>query len=86
MNVRFLFFFSFQIKRLQDLEKEKDVLWSGLDVLEKARFWYLQQLEKNRVRQDDVETKTRFESCQEDTLKVPLKKDENEVKVYFWNS
>ncbi|KAM4570080.1 suppressor APC domain-containing protein 1 isoform 2-T2 [Odontesthes bonariensis] len=40
------------IKRLKDLEKEKDALWSGLAVLEKARLWYLQQLQENRARQN----------------------------------
>ncbi|KAM9705034.1 suppressor APC domain-containing protein 1 isoform 2-T2 [Menidia menidia] len=39
------------IKRLKDLEKEKDALWSGLEVLEKARLWYVQRLEENRARQ-----------------------------------
>lgn len=40
----------FQIKHLKDLEKEKDALWSGLEILEKARLWYLQRLEENRAR------------------------------------
>ncbi|XP_072310914.1 suppressor APC domain-containing protein 1-like [Eucyclogobius newberryi] len=40
------------IKRLKDLEQEKDVLWCGLDVLDKARLWYLQRLQQNRQRQD----------------------------------
>ncbi|XP_072233413.1 suppressor APC domain-containing protein 1-like [Leuresthes tenuis] len=40
------------IKRLKDLEKEKDALWSGLAVLEKARLWYLQRLEENRAQQN----------------------------------
>ncbi|XP_074553778.1 suppressor APC domain-containing protein 2 [Halichoeres trimaculatus] len=42
------------IKRLKDLEREKDALCSGLEVLEKAHLWYLQQLEKNRSRQDKI--------------------------------
>ncbi|KAG7240691.1 hypothetical protein INR49_026580 [Caranx melampygus] len=46
------------IKRLKDLEREKDALWSGLEIVEKARLWYLQQLEENRVRQDNVETRS----------------------------
>ncbi|XP_004082949.1 suppressor APC domain-containing protein 1 isoform X2 [Oryzias latipes] len=40
------------IKRLKDLEKEKDALWSGLEILEKARLWYLDQLKQNRARQN----------------------------------
>ncbi|XP_029351138.1 suppressor APC domain-containing protein 1 [Echeneis naucrates] len=43
------------IKRLKDLEKEKDTLWSGLEILEKARHWYLQRLKENRIRQDSIE-------------------------------
>uniref|UniRef100_A0A3B3XWW5 Suppressor APC domain containing 1 n=1 Tax=Poecilia mexicana TaxID=48701 RepID=A0A3B3XWW5_9TELE len=37
------------IKRMKDLEKEKDALWSGLEVLEKGRLWYFQRLEENRA-------------------------------------
>ncbi|XP_021177728.2 suppressor APC domain-containing protein 1 isoform X1 [Fundulus heteroclitus] len=36
------------IKRMKDLEKEKDALWSGLEVLEKSRLWYVQRLVENR--------------------------------------
>ncbi|XP_030006637.1 suppressor APC domain-containing protein 1 [Sphaeramia orbicularis] len=43
------------IKRMKDLEKEKDALWSGLEILEKARVWYLQRLEENRIQQDNTE-------------------------------
>ncbi|XP_034019662.1 suppressor APC domain-containing protein 1 [Thalassophryne amazonica] len=46
------------IKRLKDLEREKDALWSGLQILEKARLWYHQQLEQNRTLQDNIEAKT----------------------------
>ncbi|KAF0029567.1 hypothetical protein F2P81_018672 [Scophthalmus maximus] len=53
------------IKRLKDLEKEKDALWSGLEVLETARLWYRQRLQENRARQDDVEAQSRLGSCQE---------------------
>ncbi|XP_070785426.1 suppressor APC domain-containing protein 1-like [Enoplosus armatus] len=53
------------IKRLKDLEKEKDALCSGLEVLEKTRLWYLQRLEENRVQQDHIETKSGVGSCQE---------------------
>ncbi|KAL7371192.1 hypothetical protein ABVT39_021513 [Epinephelus coioides] len=52
------------VKRLRELEKEKDALCSGLEVLEKARLWYLQRLEENRVRQENIEIKTGH-SCQE---------------------
>ncbi|MED6273004.1 hypothetical protein CHARACLAT_002379 [Characodon lateralis] len=37
------------IKRMKDLEKEKDALWSGLEILEKGRLWYLQWLAENRA-------------------------------------
>uniref|UniRef100_A0A3Q1I1U0 Suppressor APC domain containing 1 n=1 Tax=Acanthochromis polyacanthus TaxID=80966 RepID=A0A3Q1I1U0_9TELE len=46
------------IKRLKDLEKEKDALCSGLEVLEKARLWYLQRLEENKSRQNRIEAKS----------------------------
>ncbi|CAB1333731.1 unnamed protein product [Coregonus sp. 'balchen'] len=39
------------IKRLKDLEREKDSLWAGLQVLEQARLWYRHRLEDNRARQ-----------------------------------
>ncbi|KAL3048489.1 hypothetical protein OYC64_007116 [Pagothenia borchgrevinki] len=44
------------VKRLKDLEQEKDALCSGLEVLEKARLWYLQRLEENRARQGSFQT------------------------------
>lgn len=40
------------IKRLKELEKEKDALWCGLEILDRARLWYLQRLDENKVRQD----------------------------------
>ncbi|XP_013875301.1 suppressor APC domain-containing protein 1 isoform X1 [Austrofundulus limnaeus] len=40
------------IKRLKDLEKEKDALWSGLEILDRGRLWYHQRLEENRARWD----------------------------------
>ncbi|XP_056223241.1 suppressor APC domain-containing protein 1 isoform X2 [Seriola aureovittata] len=46
------------IKRLKDLEREKDALWCGMEILENTRLWYLQRLEENRIRQDDIETKS----------------------------
>ncbi|XP_074481509.1 suppressor APC domain-containing protein 1 [Sebastes fasciatus] len=53
------------VRRLRDLEKEKDALSSGLEILEKTRHWYLQQLEENRARQDNTETKSGVGCCQE---------------------
>ncbi|XP_034090187.1 suppressor APC domain-containing protein 1 [Gymnodraco acuticeps] len=44
------------VKRLKDLEQEKDALCSGMEVLEKARLWYLQQLDENRARQGSFQT------------------------------
>ncbi|XP_026002915.1 uncharacterized protein LOC113009064 isoform X1 [Astatotilapia calliptera] len=55
-----------KIKRLKDLEKEKDALWSGLEILEKARLWYLQRLEENRAWQDSIESRSGFVSRNED--------------------
>uniref|UniRef100_A0A3Q0RQL3 Suppressor APC domain containing 1 n=1 Tax=Amphilophus citrinellus TaxID=61819 RepID=A0A3Q0RQL3_AMPCI len=49
-----------------DLEKEKDALWSGLEILEKARLWYLHRLEENRARQDSIESRSGFASRRED--------------------
>uniref|UniRef100_A0A669CUK8 Suppressor APC domain containing 1 n=1 Tax=Oreochromis niloticus TaxID=8128 RepID=A0A669CUK8_ORENI len=63
-------FFVFQIKRLKDLEKEKDALWSGLEILEKARLWYLQRLEENRAWQDSIESRSGFVSRNEDGAEV----------------
>lgn len=65
-----LAFFVFQIKRLKDLEKEKDALWSGLEILEKARLWYLQRLEENRAWQDSIESRSGFVSRNEDGAEV----------------
>ncbi|XP_070997666.1 suppressor APC domain-containing protein 1-like [Oncorhynchus clarkii lewisi] len=45
------------IKRLKDLEREKDSLWAGLQVLEQARPWYRRILEDNRARQANVCTR-----------------------------
>lgn len=59
-----------QIKRLKDLEKEKDALCSGLEILEKSRLWYLQRLEENRVKQSIVEAKSRITSSQEGAAEV----------------
>ncbi|XP_071357646.1 suppressor APC domain-containing protein 2-like isoform X2 [Trachinotus anak] len=53
-----------EIKRLKDLEREKDALWSGLEIVEKARLWYLQRLEENRVRQKNMESTSGAGSCQ----------------------
>lgn len=51
-----------QVKRLKDLETEKDALCCGLDILERTRFWYLQRLEENRARQDIAEAEAEAES------------------------
>ncbi|KAG7455803.1 hypothetical protein MATL_G00244890 [Megalops atlanticus] len=42
------------LKRLKDLEKEKDCLWAGLQVLEQARLWYQHRLEENRHKQSSA--------------------------------
>uniref|UniRef100_A0A3B4U3E9 Suppressor APC domain containing 1 n=1 Tax=Seriola dumerili TaxID=41447 RepID=A0A3B4U3E9_SERDU len=45
-------------REMMDLEREKDALWCGMEILENTRLWYLQRLEENRIRQDDIETKS----------------------------
>ena len=58
INLIKIVFFPSQIKRMKDLEKEKDALWSGLEILEKTRLWYLQRLEENKARQDSIEAQS----------------------------
>ncbi|XP_023666224.2 suppressor APC domain-containing protein 2-like [Paramormyrops kingsleyae] len=48
------------LKRLKELEREKDCLWAGLETLEQARMWYHQQLEENRERHDGPEPWTEY--------------------------
>ncbi|XP_054609429.1 suppressor APC domain-containing protein 1 [Dunckerocampus dactyliophorus] len=55
------------IKHLKDLEKEKDALCCGLEILEKARRWYQQKLEENKARK---ETKSGVHSCHEGVAKA----------------
>lgn len=55
------------IKRLKDLEKEKDVLCSGLEVLEKTRLWYLQRLQENKAKKDVVKADCAFGSIYDAT-------------------
>ncbi|XP_048863364.1 suppressor APC domain-containing protein 1 [Brienomyrus brachyistius] len=43
------------LKRLKELEREKDCLWAGLEILEQARMWYHQRLEENRERHNGPE-------------------------------
>ncbi|XP_026217146.1 suppressor APC domain-containing protein 1 [Anabas testudineus] len=62
--------FYLRIKRLKDLEKEKDALWSGLEILEKARMWYVQQLQENRAQQNNMKIKSGFGSCQESVVEA----------------
>uniref|UniRef100_A0A672GSF0 Suppressor APC domain containing 2 n=1 Tax=Salarias fasciatus TaxID=181472 RepID=A0A672GSF0_SALFA len=62
--------FPLQVKRMKDLEREKDALWCGLEILEKARFWYLQRLDENRARQDSMESKSGAVSFQEGAAEV----------------
>ncbi|XP_061920484.1 suppressor APC domain-containing protein 1 isoform X2 [Entelurus aequoreus] len=50
------------IKRLKDLEKEKDALCCGLEILDKARCWYRQRLDENRAWKG---TKSGVNSCHE---------------------
>ncbi|XP_019738796.1 suppressor APC domain-containing protein 1 [Hippocampus comes] len=57
------------IKHLKDLEKEKDILYCGLEILEQARLWYRHRLEKSRTRQDDTDAKSWVNSCREGVAK-----------------
>ena len=64
--------FPLQVKHLKDLEKEKDVLFCGLEILEKTQLWYLQRLEGNRsTRNFILEAKRELGYSQVATLKVP---------------
>ncbi|XP_077566202.1 uncharacterized protein LOC144181524 [Stigmatopora nigra] len=42
------------IKHLKDLEKEKDILYCGLEILERARLRYRHRLSKNRAEKGDA--------------------------------
>lgn len=61
---------SSQIKRLKDLEKEKDALCSGLEVLEKTRLWYLQRLQENKAKKDVIKADCAFGSIYDATSEV----------------
>ncbi|XP_053544348.1 suppressor APC domain-containing protein 1 isoform X1 [Ictalurus punctatus] len=45
------------LKKLRALEREKDSLWSGLQVLEQARFWYQHQLDHVSQRHARMDTR-----------------------------
>lgn len=40
----------FQLKRRRDLERQKDVLWAGLQVVEQTQLWYQNRLQLNLQR------------------------------------
>ncbi|XP_033911854.3 suppressor APC domain-containing protein 1 isoform X2 [Acipenser ruthenus] len=44
------------LKRLKGLEQEKDCLCNGLSVLDRARFWYCQQIADLKERQQCIST------------------------------
>ncbi|XP_061109116.1 suppressor APC domain-containing protein 1 [Conger conger] len=50
------------LKRLKELEREKDCLWTGLQVLEQGRLWYEDRLLENRERQGFAGEGTRDEA------------------------
>lgn len=59
------------MKRLKDLEKEKDLLFCGLEIMEKTRLWYIQRLEGNRARRNFILKAKRELGCsQAATLEV----------------
>lgn len=65
--------FPLQVKHLRDLEKEKDVLFCGLEILEKTQLWYLQRLEGNRSRRNFIlEAKRELGCSQVATLEVDI--------------
>ncbi|XP_073805118.1 uncharacterized protein isoform X1 [Danio rerio] len=39
-----------RLKRRRDLEREKDVLWAGLEVVEQTQLWYQTRLQLNSQR------------------------------------
>ncbi|KAK3517491.1 hypothetical protein QTP70_012570 [Hemibagrus guttatus] len=45
------------LKELRALEREKDSLWIGLQVLERTRFWYQQKLDQISQRNARVSTR-----------------------------
>ncbi|KAK2832369.1 hypothetical protein Q7C36_015831 [Tachysurus vachellii] len=59
------------LKKLHALEREKDSLWIGLQVLERARFWYQQQLDQNSQRNARIGTREHDE--QEDGWSCALR-------------
>ncbi|XP_056603448.1 suppressor APC domain-containing protein 1 isoform X2 [Triplophysa dalaica] len=44
------------LKRRQDLEREKDSLWAGLQALEQAQLWYQSRLKLNSQSQSSSST------------------------------
>nr|XP_057934496.1 suppressor APC domain-containing protein 1 [Doryrhamphus excisus] len=55
------------MKHRKDLEKEKDALCCGLEILEKARCWYQHKLEENKAWK---ETKSRVNSWHDGVAKA----------------
>lgn len=55
---------------MKDLEKEKDALCSGLEVLEETRLWYLQRLQENSAKKDVVKADCAFGSVFDATPEV----------------
>ncbi|XP_028306464.1 suppressor APC domain-containing protein 1 isoform X2 [Gouania willdenowi] len=45
---------------MKDLEIEKDALWCGMEILEKARLWYIQRLQENRAQQENTAQRERI--------------------------
>ncbi|XP_059367505.1 suppressor APC domain-containing protein 1 [Carassius carassius] len=44
------------LKRRRDLERQKDILWAGLQVLEQTQLWYQKRLKLNLQRQVSLST------------------------------
>nr|XP_055046346.1 suppressor APC domain-containing protein 1 isoform X2 [Misgurnus anguillicaudatus] len=51
------------LKRRRDMEREKDALWAGLQVLEKAHQWYQNRLQLNLQREVNSSTGEDRFSC-----------------------
>ncbi|KAL6480862.1 hypothetical protein MHYP_G00118950 [Metynnis hypsauchen] len=57
------------VKNLQELERERDTLWMGLQALEQARAWLCCRLEENKQPWESEEPRcTKFPKLVQETL------------------
>ncbi|XP_032089371.1 suppressor APC domain-containing protein 2 isoform X2 [Thamnophis elegans] len=57
------------LKQMKELEKEKDFLLQGLELVEEARGWYHQQLHRLQGHQKQL---AQSKGCQEEESRIPL--------------